>query len=127
MAIFQDVTLQWGGVEYTVPANNVMRLIAKVESEISLQELTRDQGPPLSKLALGYQAALNHAGARVSSEAIYESMFDQEKSQGEIINSAVSGLLTIMLPPSTYQPKISKKKPKAKPQKRKVQSKTPSN
>lgn len=116
MSIFQDVTLAWKGAEYVVKASDVMRLIAKVENEVSIGELTREQGPPLSKLAMGYAVALNHAGAPATHEEVYESLFQQSQSGGNAIVDAVSGLLMMMMPPSTYQPQETAKagKPKAK-------------
>ena len=123
MSIFEDVTLAWKGEEFTVKAGEMMRLIAKVENEISIVELTRRQGPPLSKLAMGYAVALNHAGAKATHEQVYESLFMASQDDNDVIVNAVSGLLTMMMPPSTYQPQASakttgkskaKRKPKAK-------------
>lgn len=117
MAIFEDIMLGWKGEEYTVPANKVMRLIAKVESEVTLQELGRESGPPMAKVAMAYAEALNYAGARnVSGDEVYASLF--EDGGMAAATEAVSALMMIMLPPSTYQPVVDPK-PKAKATKKK--------
>lgn len=118
MAIFEDVTFGWKGVEKTVPANQIMKLIAKVEDQITLQELGRESGPPMAKVAMAYAVALHHAGfTGVKSDEVYASMF---KSEGaEDAAAAVTTLLMLMVPPETYQPQTDPK-PKAKPKKKPV-------
>ena len=117
MAIFEDVTLGWKGEEFTVPANKVMRLIAKIEDEITLQELGRESGPPMAKVAMAYAVALNYAGHRtITADDVYESMFSESTAQDAA--NAVTALMMIMVPPSTYQPPVDPK-PKAKTQKKK--------
>ena len=110
MSVFKDVTLEYKGDEYTVKANELLRLIAKIESEISISELTREQGPPLSKLALAYTIALNCVGARANHDEVYEQLFSTEGAVS--VANAVPGLLTLMLPPATYQPAETAKESK---------------
>lgn len=100
MAIFQDVTLGWKGEEKTIPANQIMRLIAKIEDEVTIQDLTREGGPKMTSVAFGYTTALNYAGFSVNVDEVYESLFTDAGSA----TGAVTGLLTLMMPPSTYQP-----------------------
>ena len=116
MSIFEDVVLKWKGEEFTVKAGEMMRMIAKVEAEITIRELTKAEGPPLSKLAMGYAVALTHAGAKATHEQVYESLFMASQDEGNVIVDAVSILLMMMMPPSTYQPQGTAKagKPKAK-------------
>lgn len=118
MSIFQDVTLTWNGIEYSVQSTDMMRLIAKVESEITLQQLTQAGGPPLAALSMGYAVALQHAGARgVLAEEVYASLF--KTGSAEFVGSAVTSLLMMMMPPESYQPKSDEpKKPLAKVQKK---------
>ena len=110
MSVFNDVTLGYKGEEYTVKSSEILRLIAKIEGEISISELTREQGPPLSKLALAYTVALQHAGAKAQHDEVYEQLFMGDGAS--LVSEAVTGLLTMMLPPSTYQPAETKKESK---------------
>lgn len=113
MAIFEDVTLGWKGTEYVVDSSKVMRLIAKVENEITLQELITS--PKMTSLAFAYSAALNYAGASVNPDEVYEALFTKDSSVK--ISDAVGALLVVMMPPSTYQPPSGK--PQAKTRKKK--------
>ena len=103
--------MTWKGTEYTVPASGIMRLIAKVEGEISLQQLTQAGGPPLAALSMGYAVALQHAGARgVIAEDVYAALF--KTGSAEMVGQAVTSLLMMMMPPESYQPqaKATKKR-----------------
>lgn len=102
MAVFKDVTFGYKGQEYTVPANKIMRLIAIVEDVVSLRDLTSATGPKLSKLAEAYTEALNYAGAKADIDSVYESLFSDGGS--ETISSAMTSLIMLMLPPSSYHP-----------------------
>lgn len=113
MAIFEDVTIGWKGEEFVVKSTDLLRLIAKIEDEISLQELTKEGGPSISRLSFGYAAALNHAGAKVSADEVYQSMFGGPE-QAENVIAAVSGLIAMMMPPETYKPATTKKKSASK-------------
>lgn len=109
---FDDVTLAWQGVEYTVPANAQMMLIAKIEDALSgdtgqqaLSVLFRREGPPYSRLAAAFGAALRHAGARVTDAEIYLSiqsdLVNKTNSQKtEAIQSCIMALLSIISPPA---------------------------
>lgn len=109
MSLFSDVTLHYGEDDYVVKADQVMRLIAIIEDHISLGELTREQGPPFGKLASAYSAALRFAGCRVSDEQVYAGLFGDDASRDSA--DAVTGLLFLMVPPSTYQPDQKKAAP----------------
>lgn len=117
MAIFNDVTLAWAGVEYTVKSNQVMRLIAVLEDHVTIQDLSRPQGPPMARVAMAFASALQFAGARnVIADDVYAALFDGETAQDTV--NAVSALMMIMVPPSTYQPQVDPK-PKARTQRKK--------
>lgn len=119
MAIFQDITLTWKGEDYTVKSNQVMRLIAVVENEVTLDDLSKPQ-PPLAKISMGYAVALQYAGCRhVIADDVYAALFDGETAQVAV--TAVESLMMIMVPPSTYQPQVDPK-PKARtPRKKSAQ------
>ena len=106
MSVFQDITLGFDGKEYTVPSNKVMMLIAKVEDVVSLGDLTTGTGPKLSRLAEGYCVCLNYAGADVKTEQVYETLFGNGGRKN--VEEAITNLMTLMLPPSSYQPDTEK-------------------
>jgi len=108
---FEDVTLTWKGEAFTVPANKQMLLIAKIEDALSgdtgqqaLSVLFRREGPPYSRLAAAFAAALQYAGAKVSDEEVYLSIM-ADLSEGsrdkvtETVQGAVIALLSIISPP----------------------------
>lgn len=109
---FDDVTLAWQGVEYTIPANAQMMLIAKIEDALSgdsgqqaLSVLFRREGPPYSRLAAAFGAALRHAGARVTDGEIYLSIQSDlvtktNSQKTEAIQSCIMALLSIISPPA---------------------------
>lgn len=109
---FDDVTLTWRGQDYTVPANRQMALIAKIEDALSgesgeqaISVLFRRQGPPHTRLAAAFGAALRHAGAKVSDAEIYLSIQTDmiSKSRGEqtaAIQACIFALLSIISPPA---------------------------
>ena len=113
MSVFQDVTLDYDGNAYTVKSNKVMMLIAEVEDVITLGEMTSGSKVPLAKVAMGYAAALNFAGAKVGTDEVYQSLF-QHGSDGAV--SAVAGLMALMIPPGAIEkkPKAAKKRKAAK-------------
>lgn len=111
---FEDVTLSWQGEDYTVPANNVLMLIMRIEDALSgnsgeqaINVLLRNGGPPHSRLSAAFGAALRHAGAQVSDAEIYLSIQRDMASGGsaamEVVTSSVIALLGIMSPPLAAQ------------------------
>jgi len=107
---FEDVTFEWGGKTFVVPANRQMMLIARVEDALSgdtglqaLSVLLRPEGPPYSRLAAAFGAALRYAGATVSDEEIYlTTMNDFAAGRAEVAERnqrAVVALLSVIAPP----------------------------
>lgn len=109
MSIFQDVTLQHNDKEYVVKKENVLMLIASVEEVISIQDLAKDK-PSMARVAMGYAEALKFAGCKVTGEEIYSALFEDEGA-AEVAAQAVTGLLSLMLPPE----RLNRFKPKKKP------------
>lgn len=109
---FEDVTLGWQGQTYVVPANNQMMLISKIEDALSgdsgqqaISILFRREGPPYSRLAAAFGAALRHAGAKVTDAEIYLSiqtdLVSKPKSeQTAAIQNCIIALLSIISPPA---------------------------
>ncbi|MGK7753780.1 hypothetical protein [Roseovarius sp. C03] len=107
---FEPVTISWKGEAFTVPAEDQLPLIAKIEDALSDQSgrpavlvLTTRGGPSYSRLAAAYGAAMRHAGASVTDAEIYLSITeDLAKGDAEIaekLQNAVLGLLAIIAPP----------------------------
>lgn len=107
---FEPVTLQWSGENFTVPADRQMMLIATIEDALSgptggqaLHVLMRPEGPPYSRLACAYGAALRHAGANVTDDDVYLAiMGDFAGGEGDTaarVQAAILGLLAIIAPP----------------------------
>ena len=115
--IFEDVFLQWSGDEYKIPATEIMRTIAKVESIISVSDLANGNRnrAPLTRIASAYSVALDCAGVKASEEDCYAALFN---NQGAGIQAAIVGLLSLMIPPKKFQtlnaePDTAKKKKSA--------------
>lgn len=107
---FEAVTLTWQDESFTVPANDQLALIAKIEDALcgadgtsATIELLRPGGPRHTVLAAAFGAALRHAGAEVSDEEIYlsiQSDFAAESADASVkINAAIFALLSIVSPP----------------------------
>lgn len=110
MSIFQPVTLKWDDREYVVPANQVMGLIRQIEEFVTLSQVT-SKHPPMGKISSGYAAALAYAGARVTDEDVYYSVF--YGAAAETVRNSVAGLLQMMVPPEKIL-EGAPKKPKRK-------------
>lgn len=107
---FEDVTLGWKGESFTIPANRQMGLVARIEDALSgdtgrhaINVLVQRDGPPYSRLAAAFGAALRYAGAKVTDEEIYLSiMEDFAKSQADVaskLQGVIIALLMVMAPP----------------------------
>lgn len=107
---FEDVTLGWKGESFTIPANRQMGLVARVEDALSgdtgrqaIAILMQKDGPPYSRLAAAFGAALRYAGATVTDEEIYLSiMEDFTKSKADVVlklQTVIVALLMVIAPP----------------------------
>lgn len=125
---FEDVTISWKGEDYTIPADRQLMLVAKIEDALSqdsgkqaISFLMRAEGPPYSRLAMAFGAALRYAGADVSDDEVYLSIQDDfAKSKNEVtmkVQGAVMALLMIVSPPMGMA--IAKVTEKKSPKKKK--------
>lgn len=108
---FDDVTLSWADKSYTVPANQQLMLIAKIEDalagdtgEQAIALLMRKNGPPHSRMAAAFGAALRYAGAGVTDEDVYLSIHQDIASGSKMqvatkVNMMILALLSIISPP----------------------------
>jgi hypothetical protein len=115
---FEPVALAWGGEQFTVAAERQLMLIARIEDALAgetgdnaLQVLSRKGGPPYSRLAAAYGAALRYAGAGVSDEEIYLTISEQlSENRAEAIatiQAAIFGLFAILSPPVARKAALS--------------------
>jgi hypothetical protein len=117
MSVFEDVTLEWEGKSKTVPHNDVMRMLAKVEDQLTLHEmqLFRQRGTaPLIRVSMAYACALRHAGFEVSDDEVYKRIMDSSSGdQGQLALMIVSSLQSMMVPPANLDVKqeATSKKP----------------
>ena len=110
---FEDVTLSWGGKDFVVPASRQLMLIAKIEDalggdtgEQAVAVLFRKNGPPHSRLAMAYGAAMRYAGASVTDDQVYLTIHEDiaNKSAAAVqgtIQTMLAGLLAIISPPTS--------------------------
>lgn len=128
---FEPVTLSWRGQEYTVPAEDQLMLIGKIEDALggnAINALLSNGGPGYSRLARAYGSALRHAGASVSDNEVYMSIVqgiaDQDMDAVTQVNTHIMNLLAIVAPPVALALMGSddqkKAPPKAPPKKRKA-------
>jgi hypothetical protein len=107
---FDDATLGWRGEEYTVPADQQLMLIARVEdalemggNERALHVLLRPGGPSHTRLARAFGAALRYAGAQVTDDEVYLSiqsdLADGRTDAAGAAQAAILSLLAIISPP----------------------------
>ncbi len=107
--VFEPVALEWLGKEHRIPADNVLRGIAKVEEVITLPQLVayelRDS-VPVAHLSMAYGALLRHAGAEVKDEEVYASIFGNGPNQAHAM-AMVTALLATMIPPPVLQKRMA--------------------
>lgn len=104
MAIFEEVKLKWRDREYTIPPGQVLRCIAAVEATgLVLGQLVVDANSarvPLATLSQALGAALRFAGAQVSDDEIYDSLFSDPAGLRMQAMIAVVTLQALMIPPA---------------------------
>lgn len=124
MSIFSDITLEWDGEEYTIPAARMMRLVQAVEDVVTLPELQDCIARmKAARIASAYAVMLRFAGVRVSDEEVYEKVFDSEDNMHQILSDAGTLLYQIICPPKAFQAgkkKTAKKKASKKKARRKA-------
>lgn len=110
MALFADVVIEWKGRNYTVPSNQIMRLIATIEDTVTMGELTEYlQGGkmPMAKLALAFSNVLKFAGV-ISEDGdndleqeVYAAWFGVGGVDArDSVVMSIHSLLAMMIPPT---------------------------
>jgi len=126
MSGFDKVELKWKGQSFVIEPRNVLQLIARVEEVITVDELVKyaaRQTAPMAKLSMAYGAALRYAGAQVSDDDIFESIFSGNNSQA--VTTAITGLLSMMIPKNLKASQSAEGKPKRARKARADSSKKP--
>lgn len=113
MPVFDDVTLEWDGKEKTVPADGVMRMLAKVEDHLTLHEMQTfsERGTaPLIRVSMAYAAALKHAGFQVDDQTVYKRLMDSsDGDEGRFAIDVITQLQMMMVPPADLDVKRAPK------------------
>jgi hypothetical protein len=99
MSQFEPVTLKWDGVEYTVPQDKMMEVIARIEEHVTLDEVHGAMNGNIKrvKLARAFGSVLRFAGAKLTDEDVYAGMF--KLGVGNVVLSSVITLMALMVPP----------------------------
>ena len=108
--MFEGVTVSWGGESYTIPANEQMVLIEKIETALNgggrgnALDVLLNKGATHLELSRAYAAALQHAGAPVTqAEIYYKIQMDiaelSKKQIAQDIHEKIMGLIAIISPP----------------------------
>lgn len=107
MAIFEEVKLIWQGQEYVIPADNMLRLIARLEDVLAIGDFVKAEASgkiPFAKVAICYGMALRHAGAKVTDEEVYRGMFGA--GGGDLMRLGRTSyymLMGLMVPPESLR------------------------
>lgn len=99
--MFNDITIEWGGVTHTIPANKVLMGIARVEEIITIAEIMRYGkvgAVPLARLAQAYAVLLRYAGFEVTDDAVYLTFVTSGKAM--TVSQALVGIMILMVPPT---------------------------
>jgi hypothetical protein len=103
MGAFDDISLDWDGKTYTIPANKVLGAIARIEDVMTLGELlayVERETAPFGKIAAAYGAVLRYAGCKVSNEDVYTGIFAAATPAAvqTVVISSLTTLLAMMMP-----------------------------
>lgn len=105
MGVFKDISLEWRGEPFVIPAKRVMRAIAIVEREMTLSDLVEQRNTGrirLTQVAAAFGHLLRFAGAKVEDEEVYEGMFGAGEQRASVLD-ALDTLLTLVIPPSAVK------------------------
>ena len=101
-SVFETVKIKWDGKEYEIPPDRMMGLIVRIEDHISFADLA-GKNPPMSRIAGAWSEVLRYVGVSVSGEEVYRDMI--KGASLAQIQTALFGLMEIMIPPDAVQKK----------------------
>lgn len=110
---FDDVTVSWKGVDYTIPADRVFDLVRRVEDIVMnggstpAFVLLLQNRVSQSTLAAAYAEALKHAGAKVTPSEVYltvmQGFAENAADAAALVQNAIVGLMCIISPPMALE------------------------
>lgn len=112
-AVFEDVTLEWKGLFFEIPATHILRAMVLIEEIITVDELRRyshRKTVPVAKLAMAYGVVLRYGGSKFTDDQIYAEMMQGRSMQPALIGVVTTNLLKILAPRSLKPPKAERKK-----------------
>lgn len=92
--MFKPVEFSWKGQTKTIPANEVLAVIAAVEECVTFFDLA-SQNKKFAKVARGYSEALRMAGFNCTAEEVYSAMMGGDDDG----RAAITSLIGLMIPP----------------------------
>lgn len=110
--MFEDIHLEWQGKKYTIPADDVLKCIARVEDVVSVGEVAEmltSGRLKFAKIAKAYATFLRYAGARVKDEEVFVSIFPSMNGGADILAMCLSRLellMKLMSPPESLLSKL---------------------
>lgn len=112
-AVFQEVTLGWGGKSYTIKPT--MELLNRIEQRVSLAGLASSLGsgaPKLSHVATAVAIMLQYAGVQVSDEDVYVELMqgDQQAITGMAQAVVIAAFPTRADSGNAKRPKATKRR-----------------
>ena len=101
--MMKQISIQWGGENYTIPEKHVFELGERIEDIVSLSDLSKlAESPNFRRIARCYAEMINFAGGHVTAQEVHSAMMDQLKGASDddrltVITSAISTLLEILM------------------------------
>lgn len=95
---FNTLHLSWGGKEYHIPADQVMKAIARVEETVTFGELAEMLSTgrlKFAKISQAYATFLRYAGAMVTDEEVFFVLFP--RGSADVLNEAMGKLYTLIV------------------------------
>lgn len=110
--MFEPIRITWAGQEFTLQPDQVLRTIADVEEILTIGELyvyqSQRKTVPLAKLSMAFATVLRHAGARVSGDDVFATLFKDGDLQARALQ-LIHVLQILMLPPESLRAPAGKR------------------
>ena len=99
-SIFQDITFEFQGEQYSITANTVFPLIAQIDEVMPLSELlSKDKIPSVVKICKAFSICIKYAGGNVETEQVYNELFGENPVNPRDV---VLQLQMFVVPPAKY-------------------------
>jgi hypothetical protein len=100
MSVFQDITFEFEGEQYSIKANAVFPLIAQIDEVMPLSELLAEKTPSIVKMCHAFSVCIMYAGGNVSAEVVFDGLFGENPVNPREV---VQQLQMFVIPPAKYQ------------------------